>query len=169
MDNVLHFEKVLPGEDCLFLMNALLAARRVSHVDVDAYYYIQNESSFMHKYGKIHHSKEYAEGCLAVAKSLDRILREIPQAKLCYDTIDKKCNDYLWSLLLNAAKFLPLSENMSYISEMRAMGRYPLSMRGKSLNLKLRIVHRCMCIYPLWILIVACLQILPMTIKYQLK
>ncbi len=168
-DNKLHFEQIIPGEDGLFMINALLLASSVSHVDVVAYYYIQNDNSTTHKYGRIKHSKEYTEGCLTVIKRLDRILLEVPQAKRCCETIERKRNSYVWSLLQNAARFLPLMDNRSYIKELKVMGRYPFSMSWEFFNLKLKIVHICMCIYPLWISFVACLQLLPKKLKYHLK
>lgn len=49
IEHNLHFEKMILAEDRLFYLDMMPCISRTAHIDVDLYYYVQHDSSIMHR------------------------------------------------------------------------------------------------------------------------
>lgn len=163
-----HFrfkEKLLLGEDLYFIVPCLIKAERVTHMDVVAYYWIQNDSSITHRYGKMQHAKEYLDDKIALVAWLDK-LAHTEELSAC-ELIKHKCDMHEMGLLANAALFLPVSATRQYIGELKVFGRYPfqLSRKPKHHRWLLWLMNK----YPLWIVFVIVLHLFPREVRYRIK
>ena len=111
-------------EDRMFAISLMIAAKRVSHIDTDVYYYIQRPGSLVHKAGKILQAKRTADSRLQYIQFLNMVLNE--QNLLCRESIKMERDFTAFIILHNAFRYLGLSQNWRIKGMLRDMGAYPI-------------------------------------------
>ncbi len=164
-ENLFFPKDVFMVEERIFMISLLLAARRVSHIDTDVYYYIQRPGSLVHRAGKILQAKRTADCRLQYIQYLNWV--QNGQKLLCEGSIVKQKDFTTFITLHNAFRYLSISQNWHILLELRDMGAYPI-MEQRLSNRFHRFIQWTMNHSALWMTCCVIFHVLPGSLRKKL-
>lgn len=159
----LLFENISYGEDCLFKLQVLKHASKVAFIDVDMYYYMQNDVSILH-------SRKQRDGiafAAAMTRSIEAktVLIEDPAtpAPAALSLKAGRVDDTI-GLFTNVFRYCPVQETIDCFSRLEALGAYPV---GETKSRKSRIVRALINRKHLWLFLCRIYHILPLKLRLR--
>lgn len=143
----LRFHDLMYMEGRWFQLELMPYIRRVAHVDVDGYYYVQRESSIMHAKKRKHYHRlagemeQYVEAMTAWADK--------PSVPEDMRTLLLQRRDFeAYRLLGNGFRYAPFAQSKAFYAKLTELGALPLAMRGGRAE---RLIRRVMNQRGLWL------------------
>lgn len=164
IEHNLRFEKLHVAEDCLFYVDMMPCIPRTAHIDVDLYYYVQHESSVMHRKKREDSSNYMADMYQFLLRLSDELKNTVGQP--AYHTMmSNLLGVYSYALLHNVFRYCPVSETVDYISRLENLDAYPIRTR---LNSPLhRAILKLVNTKPLWLLFCRLYHLLPIRLRLR--
>ncbi len=158
--NGLQFEDINYVEDRLFKLDLLKVVTRAACIDVDHYYYVQNQDS-------VYHDKRWSNGPAYIDTLfyyLERLTRfiedpETPPIAVKMFRYRRQRGSYI--LLLNAFVYCPSAVLKSSIDRLKTQGLYPVRFELDKGSLQLRTIKRLMDHPRLWLFLHRVFHLLP--------
>lgn len=157
----IRFENLAYVEDRIFQLRLIPIVKRVAHVDVDLYFYIQRDNSILHAQKR----KKYAKYAPWLWYYLEELNTMIQRPDLPDNT--KKVllgwrDMGVFSLLINTVKYCSLSMSYAYLNKLLSVNVFPLEVKGSTV---VRMTRKCMNHQALWRVLCAIYHILPYQIR----
>ena len=156
-------EHIIYHEDVVFLVNALLVAVRVSHINCVLYYYLQRPQSAIHYSAKILKASKVADNRMWIIGELLNVLSQHSEL-LCRNSLLQRVRMLSFQMLHHSFRYLSVRRNKELIYQLRQLGAYPFD-EGRYLSKALHITYVLMQIYPLWMACCCFYHILPLRIR----
>ena len=121
----LTFEDVRFAEDRLFKVELYQHVSRLATVDVDAYYYVQHESSFFHNERK-QNNPVFIEGFLSFMERLVALSRNPDTPSAVAESLKQRLDRTTFFTLRDAFLYSPVQVNRALILRLEALGLYPI-------------------------------------------
>lgn len=150
-------------EDRFFFMDAALKARRVIHVDVDLYYYVQRQSSIIHDQRK-YRCAEFAESFLKYIYKLTDLLYDPAVPDQAKSSIASWRNFDSYCILFDVFRYLPVAQNRQVYDRLAGKGVFPISKMGAWLK---QAIIWCMNRKRLWLWICRLYHLVPKKIRLK--
>ena len=164
--NRLQFrEGMFYQEDSLFRLDVMFAARRVAHVDVDFYFYVQRPTSTLHK-PKRQHYEQYAPWMAVYLENLtDRmadpaISPDLKERLRLWRDIDA------FYMLKYLGLYASVAATRALLPRLRAIEALPLDIKGSP---AMRLARRLMNRPRLWTATCRLIHLLPARIREQIN
>ncbi len=161
--NELQFDvDLIYFDDRKFLIQNLMAAKRVSYVNVDVYHWLQHSESISHMGGRKQLSKQYFDGFLYFVKFTKII--EVNKSEKVINGLEQQRNLAIFKLLSSVARFGDSSKAEKYINELKLIDCYPMSnnqMAWIKKTKKYRVLLILMKHEKIWLTICKALQYMP--------
>ena len=158
----LRFRPVLYPEDRYFLLDALFKAERIMEVDVDLYYYVQQQSSIMHAQMRNFFEKKFSDPVRTylvwLSERMDdpALPEDARQSLFCWRDINS------YHVLLASFRYASPRILNGSLDLLSRLGAYPLLIRGEGKEAFLR---RWMNRRPLWLLGARLYHLIPSFIR----
>ena len=165
-DNGLRFEDLAYIEDRIFQMDLLSVVKRLVHVKLMLYYYIQHKSSILNSKGKKY--ERYAPWLWHYIEKLTDSMHDGPlSSNPKVRTILKEWRDYaIFSLLVNSFKYCSVSTTSLYLDKLTGIeDAFPIENRG---NKGVKFVCKCMEHPRLWMFLCRLFHLIPLKIRQSL-
>ena len=132
--NNLSFRSIFYVEDRQFLLELLPCVSRFANIDVDLYYYVQNEDSILHSRKK-HDRTEFAPALMTYIEGLSTFIQNpsIPQRIKEYLHINERIR-WSYSLLTHVFRYYPVKTTIDAINSLQEMSIYPLDDTCKKIS-----------------------------------
>ena len=163
VENGLSFNKIYYVEDRLFILNLIPVVGRVAYMNVDLYYYVQQEQSILHSFKK-HNLSDYKESWMMYIEKLASFISNpsVPSQTADYIRISL-LNHSSYDLLSNVFKYCPVKTTIEIIKRLERLGCYPIGSTKKISNNRLRLVNN----RSIWILLCHIYHLLPLKIRMK--
>ena len=167
-DNNILFENISFAEDRIFQLDMLLVVKRVAHVEVNLYYYVQHQSSITHEPKR----KNYTKFATYAWHYIERLSDKISNNTESLNTdgiavLDGWRDMAVFSLLINCFRYCPVSVTKHYLQLLQDMkGAYPVEI--ESPFRRVRFVRRLMGHKRLWVFLCRFFHILPFKVRVSL-
>ena len=164
-ENLYFPNNVFLVEDRMFTISLLLAASRVSHIDIDVYYYIQRPGSLIHGVAEIRQAKRSADCRLQYIQYMSQILND--HNLLSRESLKNEKDLTAFKTLHNAFRYLNISQNRHILRKLRDMDAYPIT-RLEFPNRFHRFVEWTMNHSALWMTCCVIFHVLPWNLRKKL-
>lgn len=165
-----HFQYpngIIICEDVNFLVDICTVAQRVSYLDVDVYYWMQRPRSISHEAGKKKKTEKFLNDMLWYINEKQIMISKRGDLNSSYvEWIQCSFVDHSFRILLAAFRFLPIKDNLNYISSLKDLGLYPIK-KGRIKSHKLHLIRYFMNQKYLWILFCVLFHIIPLKYRYR--
>ena len=163
-NGLLFRDNIIYVEDRMFMMDWLPIVKRVIHVDVDLYYYIQRPTSIMHEQKERQYDRyaDYMAICqeqlLAMSNNPDYPEDFRLEMRTWLDTT--AC-----TLLLNMCKYSSTDTTVKHLDRLSALGAYPVQVRGTA---RARRVRRLINHRRSWLIFCSFYRLLPASLRRRI-
>lgn len=160
----LRFEDLFYVEDCLFKLQVFKYARKVAFVDVDLYYYMQNEVSILHS-KKQGDTKAFTEATIRSIEAKYALIQDPATPAKAAEALKRGCTDDSIGLITNVFRYCPVRETKACIDRLEAMGAWPVAETKSTSGSKLRVLinHR-----HLWMALCRLFHLLPHSVRVRM-
>jgi glycosyltransferase involved in cell wall biosynthesis len=165
-DNGLLFEDLAYIEDRLFQMDLLSVVKRLVHVKLILYYYVQRKSSLLNS-----KAKKYDRYAPWLWHYIERLTDSMHEGLLSSDpevrTTLKGWRDYaIFSILMNSFRYCPVSTTRYYLDKLTSIeDAFPIENRS---NIGVKFVCKCMEHRRLWLFLCRIFHLIPLKIRQLL-
>ena len=149
VDNGLKFESIAYVEDRFFRLALLEKIERCATVEVDLYYYIQNDISVLHS-SKRANGPKYIECFFVYIDRLNSYIDKPTIPPKAVERLKRYRQRAAYVLLLNAFLYCPVDVTKSSISRLKALGLYPVGYDRHKGSRRTRFLRRIMDRPRLW-------------------
>lgn len=156
-------EQIIFHEDIIYLVNALLVALRVSHINCPIYYYLQRPQSAIRYSARILKASKAADNRMWIIEELLNVLSQHSELP-CRNSLLQRVRMLSFQMLHHSFRYLSVRRNKELIHQLRQMGAYPFD-EGRYISKALHITYVLMQIYPLWMASCCFYHILPLRIR----
>ncbi len=162
--NSLVFDDLMYVEDRIFQLRLIPVVKRVAHIDVQVYFYIQRDSSIMHAKKKRNYAR-FAPWLWTYLSYLSEMIRlpDIPEGArkvlICWRDTG------VFSLLHHCLRYCPYAVSDLYLDKLSSSDAYPLEIRETGY---IRLTRRLMNHPGLWRLLCRLYCLIPYRIRLLL-
>ncbi len=161
----LQFEDIFYVEDCLFKLEVLKNVKKVAFIDVDLYYYMQNEVSILHS-KKQHDSDAHAEATLRSIEAKTAIINDPATPESAARSLAAGRRDDSIGLFTNVLRYCPVQKTIDCFNRLEAIGAYPID-ETETKNRGSRIIRALVNHKQLWIFICRVFHIIPLKLRLR--
>ena len=164
LENSLRFENIIYVEDRLMLLEVMSCARRMSHIGVEIYFYVQRGASVLHQ-AKKNKFNQYIPGVFLLEEKVTDLLQAhqdepaVKQELLHWQGV----NAYM--LLHNVFRYSDVATTKDCIDRLKALGAYPIPLSWG--NTQSRTISRLMNCRPLWMAACRLFHLLPYRLRLR--
>ena len=163
-DHDLSFRNINYVEERFFLLNLIKCVSRFALIDVDLYYYVQNEDSIVHSI-KRHNCSAFAEAWYEYLNQLSVLIDNptTPTAIISWLKYKRASGSVI--LLKNVFKYGTVNKTIDSISRLEKMGAYPIL--GESIGKRAEVLRKKMNKRHLWLLLCRIYHLLPGSVRMR--
>lgn len=159
-ENGIAFENIRFGEDRLFKLALYQVLSRIATIDVDAYYYVQHESSFFHEQRK-RNNQEFIDAFVLYLERLAALADRPDTPQQVAEALRNRITKSAVYTLKNAFLYGTVERDASTLSRLEALGAYPLPINAAKESRHVRIVKWLMNHRGLWLFLHRFVHLLP--------
>lgn len=157
--------QMINREEHLFFLQMMLLAGKVVKVDVDAYYYVQHPTSWVHADGILNHTDRFIDSMIIFLKYLHQKRLDLAASENvsegCLEAMSRSEVYDTISILYLLFRYSTIRENKRNIKQLRCLGFYPIN----SVFHHYDWIRLVMNIYPIWIMLCYFYHLLPISLR----
>ena len=157
----IYFENLAYVEDRIFQLRLIPVVKRIAHVEVDLYFYIQRGSSILHAKKRKNYS-QYAPWLWYYLEELNTMIQRQNLPDGAKNVLIGWRDMGAFSLLINTLKYCTLSTSFLFMNKLLSMDVFPLEIKGST---SVRLTRRCMNHPAIWRVLCIVYHILPAQIR----
>lgn len=164
LDNGLRFENIIYVEDRLMLLEVMQHARRMSHIGVEIYFYVQRGASVLHQ-AKKEKLYRYIPGIFLLEEKLSTLLNDYRQDPAVKQELIHWQGLNAYMLLHNVFRYCDVATMKDSIDRLSALGAYPIPFSWG--NARSRALCRLMNFRPFWMTACRLFHLLPRRLRMR--